>query len=175
MLHGNTGAMAAPELPLVTIGDLSNLIVKLDIPEKYYEIFRTGKDMSIKIIRPQSGRPPFEAEILNISPVINPETKNFRTTCRLKGDLSPLRPGMFVYCDFELDSLNDAFYLPHKTLGPGNSLWYVDPENLTARKTELPEIFANADYFVIPDEMSNFDFIIEGQSFLQPGRNIVIR
>ena len=175
MIHANQGSLAAPELPVVTIGDLSNLIVKLGVPDKYYELFRTSPDMEISIYRPKGEANAVKAHIKNISPIISPETRNFDITCDLEGDLSSFRPGMFVYCMFSVDQIDNVYYLPHGTLGPGSSLWYVEPETSTAEKIEFTQAFSNNDYFTIPDEFADYDFIFEGQSFLTAGQRVRIK
>jgi RND family efflux transporter MFP subunit len=175
MIHSNQGSMAAPEIPIMTIGDLSDLIVKLNVPDKYYELFRTSPDMNVKIIRPRFTAKPIEAHISSISPIINAESKNFEITCGIDGDISMLRPGMFVYCVFEVDRRDDVYYLPLEILGQGDSLWYVDSAASTGEKVDIHNSFMNTDYFSIPEKIADYDFIIEGQSFLQPGQLVQIR
>lgn len=175
VIHANQGSIAAPELPVVTIGDLSNLIVKLGVPDKYYELFRTSPDIEISIYRPKGEKNAVKAHIKNISPIISPETRNFDIACDLEGDLSTFRPGMFVYCMFNVDQIEDVYYLPHGTLGPGSSLWYVEPETSTAEKFAFTQTFSNNDFFTIPEEIANYDFIIEGQSFLTAGQRVRIK
>jgi len=175
IIHSNQGSLAAPEIPILTIGDLDNLIVKLNIPDKYYEMFRTASNMNVEIIRPRFENDPIEAHISSISPIINAESKNFIITCGIDGDISKLRPGMFVYCNFEIDRAEEIYYLPLKILGQGNSVWYVDSETSAGEKIEISDYFMNTEYFSIPESMADYDFIIEGQSFLQSGQQVQIR
>ncbi|MBI9108923.1 MAG: efflux RND transporter periplasmic adaptor subunit [Spirochaetales bacterium] len=175
LIHSNQGSMAAPEIPILTIGDLSNLIVKLNIPDKYYELFRSSQEMKVKIIRPRYESEPIDAHISSVSPIINAESKNFEISCRIDGDISSLRPGMFVYCIFEVDRREDVYYLPLEILGHGNSLWYVNSSTSTGEKIEITDSFMNTEYFTIPEKMADYDFIMEGQSFLQPGQKVQIR
>lgn len=174
-LHSNKGSLAAPELPILTIGDLSNLIVKIGVPDKYYEIFRTSPDMKIQIFRPRFEEKKIDAAIKNISPVISPQTRNFEIVCELDGDISSFRPGMFVYCSFIIDQIKDVFYLPHQALGAGGTLWYVEPVTSTAEKIEFTRTFTNDSFFSIPAELSEYEYIIEGQSFLTSGQKVYIK
>ena len=175
IIHSNQGSIAAPELPIITVGDLTELIVKLNIPDKYYEQFTENPEMKTRIIRPGHEAEPIEARIESISPIINAESKNFEITCTLEGDISMLRPGMFVYCIFETGRAEDVYYLPQFILSQGNSLWYVNGETHTAEKIELQQVFMNNDYFAIPDEIAGNRFISEGQSFVRPGQKVEIR
>ncbi len=174
-IHANQGSIAAPELPVLTVGDLTNLIVKLSIPDRYYELFRTSPDMRIKIFRPGNEASAAEASIKNISPIISPETRNFEVVCTIDGDKSVFRPGMFVYCLFNVDHAEDVFYLPHKALGPSGTLWYINPQSSTAERIDFAGYFSNNNFFAIPEELAHYDFIIEGQSFLTPGERVRIK
>ena len=175
VIHSNQGAIAAPELPLITIGDLDSLIVKLMIPDKYYELFRSRADMKTEIIRPAFPDKPMRAIIDNISPIINAESKNFEVSCKHLGDISTLRPGMFVYCIFETGRAENVYYLPQHILGRDNSLWYIDEANQTAEIIKLEETFMNNEFFTIPEKYASYRFISEGQSFIQAGQKIQIR
>ena len=175
VIHSNQGSIAAPDLPILTIGDLSTLIVELNVPDKYYDMFYNNMDMGVKIFRPDFEENNIDAVISNISPVISAESRNFKIICRLSGDISGFRPGMFVYCVFNTGTAEDVYYLPNEVLGPGNSLWYVNKENDTAEKIDFKKEFSNRDYFVIPDELGGYDFIVEGQSFLTPGQRVRIK
>ena len=175
MIHANQGSIAAPELPLVTIGDLSNLIVSLSVPDKYYELFRTKPDMVISVFRPGQSEFAVTGWIRNISLVISPESRNFQVICRLSGDISRFRPGMYVYCVFHTDTRNMVYYLPHSTMGPGQTLWFFERESSTARQLDFKPEFSNDDYFIIPPEYADFDFILEGQSFLSDGQHVKIK
>ena len=174
-IHANQGSIAAPELPVLTVGDLTDLIVKLNIPDRYYELFSTSPEMLVTIFRPGNQESAAGASIKNISPIISPETRNFEVVCTIDGDKSGFRPGMFVYCLFNIDHAEDVFYLPHKVLGPSGSLWYIDPLSSTAEKISFTAKFSNSSFFTIPEEFSDYDFIIEGQSFLTPGELVMIK
>ena len=175
MIHANQGSIAAPELPILTIGDLSNLVIKLSVPDKYYELFRTKRDMKIRAFRPGGEDKAVQADIRNISPVISPESRNFEVECSLSGDISALRPGMYVYCVFDTESRDEVFYLPYSALGPNKTLWYVDSATSTAEKLDFEMDFSNDEYFSIPTNAAGYDFIVEGQSFLTEGQLVKIK
>ena len=175
MIHSSQGAIAAPELPILTIGDLSRLIVELNVPDKYYDLFRTKTNMDVRISRPYSKSDTVDAFISNVSPVISAESRNFQVICRLSGDLSCFRPGMFVYCVFNTGTAEDVYYLPNSVLGPNNSLWYVKDSTSTAEELTLNSDFVNREYFTIPDDICEYEFIVEGQSFLNPGQKVKIK
>ena len=175
MLHSNQGAIAAPELPLLTLGSLTDLIVKLDVPDKYYETFSSFPDMKVGIRRPAADTPDAPAHVSSVSPVISPSTRNFKIECSLDDNVDAFRPGMFVHCSFSISSMQDVCYLPNRVMGASGSVWYVNEEDSTARRIEPSVLFRNNEYFAIPDELADYRFITEGQSFLSPGQKIRIK
>lgn len=170
--HVSRGAMVAPQVPVITIGDIYNLKVNSGIPEIHYSFFVKNRDkMSVLLSVPALGNRQFSGRIRNIAPFISPQTRNFSVKCQVDDVLSELRPGMFTYLDFVLEERRDIFYLPYKTLSGGNELWFVHGEGKVGMIEFSPE-FGNELYFQIPENLADKQFIIEGQSFLKVGSAI---
>lgn len=169
--HASRGSLVAQQVPIVTIGDLEHLMIKAKIPEKYYAFFANkGKEMEIEAELPALEEKNIEALIKTVSPYISPETKNFETECRLTGETSLLRPGMFVYLTFVLDKRIDIYHLPFDVLVGGDTLWHVNTEDCTATRMEFEPSFYNNDLFQIPSDYTGIPFIFEGQHFLKEGQ-----
>ena len=170
--HVYRGSMVAPQIPVVTIGDINNLKVNSAVPEIHYSFFQKHKgDMEIKITVPALDNQSFEGVISNIAPYITPQTRNFVVKCLIEDNESLLRPGMFVYLDFVLENKTDIFYLPYDALSTGNTLWFVD-ENGKAGQLSFTPAFANEEYFQINRDISSYKFILEGQNFLTEGQPV---
>lgn len=170
MRHGTPGEIAAPERPLVTIGDLGSLMVKARVPERYYETFLKRRDaMVITITRPGGGE--YRGQVVSISPFVSAETKNFEVVVAIQGALSLLRPGMFVAIAFELERWKDAYSLPFEAL-TGGRVWWV--EDGTARSEVFQADRASDTSFLVPDEWAERDFIIEGQYFAREGSAVSV-
>jgi membrane fusion protein (multidrug efflux system) len=170
--HTSIGSLVASDVPIVTIADLADLTITVGIPEKYYARFlEQREDLSISARLPALENKTFEATLETISPYIASETKTFEVTCRLSGQISSVRPGMFVCLTFVLGSRKNVYSLPYKTLVAGNYLWYVDGEN-TAHRIQFSPTFHTSDRFIIPDKYSDYRFIIEGQHFLREGQKV---
>lgn len=126
MSHLSVGDLAAPERPLVTIGDLKSLVVKANIPESYYETFLELADEMKVIIRRSEFDQGFEASISQVSPFISAESRNFQVVCNISGNPSFLRPGMSIYLDFILAEKPDIYYLPYDVLVGNDSIWVLN-------------------------------------------------
>ena len=159
--HVSAGSIAAPERPLVTIGDLADLVVCAKVPERYYEDFTAGKDsMVIRVMRPGSGEYP--GRIRSISPFVSAETKNFDVVIAIGGTPEALRPGMFVSVEFELARWPDVYSVPFEAL-IGGRLWWV--EDGKAKSVPFEPVDASAAAFAVPAEWADREVIVEGQYF----------
>jgi RND family efflux transporter MFP subunit len=169
--HTSVGSLVAPEVPLVTVGDLDSLIIKARVPEKHYAYFaRNRENLTIEASLPALGGEIIPAKVDTVSPYISPETKTFETVCTLDSRDALLRPGMFINLSFILEERRDASYLPFETLVGGNALWWIDTQECRAREMEFEPGFHNNDIFQVPDEYSSRPFIIEGQHFIRDGQ-----
>jgi len=173
--HTSVGSLVAPQVPLVTIGDLDRLVVNAKIPESYYYFFQEKqKKMKIEANIPALRNNDFSARITKLSPYISPETKNFETVCEFTGDTSYIRPGMFIELEFVLNEKTDVWKLPYKALIGGETLWYVDSEDGLAKSMEYQPGFGSEEEFEIADQYATMLFIVEGQHFLSEGHEIRI-
>lgn len=164
--HLSAGSIAAPERPLVTIGDLSDLVARARVPERYYEEFTAKRDtMRITITRPGGGE--YRGAIRSISPFVSAETKNFEVVVSIGGKPEALRPGMFIALEFELTRWPDVYSLPFEALGGNNTLWHVD-NGLAVKETYKPANMTDS-AFEVPALWADRDFIIEGQYFARDG------
>jgi len=168
--HLAAGSIAAPERPLVTIGDLGDLVVRARVPERYYENFLAGAGPGrIVVRRPGGGQYP--GRVRSVSPFVSAETKNFEVTVAIGGGSEALRPGMFVTVDFELARWPGVYSLPFEALG-GGRLWWV--EDGRARSAPFLPGDASETAFAVPPEWAERDFILEGHYFAREGAAVVV-
>lgn len=173
--HLSVGSLAAPERPLLTIADLQNLLIRCQIPEKYYGVFQEalkgdGKKLPISIRRSDGSTYP--GVLRSVSPYVSAETKNFEVVITVASAADELRPGMFVTNTFELSRLSQVYTLPFTALAGGNSLWYV--EEGRAKRAEVAVTESNERAFVVGPEWKDRDVILEGWYFLREGNPVVV-
>jgi RND family efflux transporter MFP subunit len=161
------GSIASSPNPMAVIADLSNQIVNIEVPEKYFDIFNANKDtMRVTISRPNNGTST-TAQVLSIDPYIKPESKVFALKCQLQGDLSYFRPGMYVLATIEYDRAENVPVLPQRVRKTDGSVYYYDPSDATANyisPEQLNITMENEDYFEVPAKYASFNFIVDGQN-----------
>ncbi len=171
--HTAAGSLVGPQVPIMTIGDLDNLEIKAKIPEKYYELFVNKKNgIPVTLTLPALQNRKLPARIETVSPYISPETKNFEAVCKISGDFSTVRPGMFINMTFVLDEVLEVYYLPFQALVGGEHLWFVDPRENTAHRIDYSLSYYTNDYFKVPEKYKEYLFILEGQHFLRQGQKV---
>ncbi|MBI9101910.1 MAG: efflux RND transporter periplasmic adaptor subunit [Spirochaetales bacterium] len=172
--HINRGSMAGPGTPLVTVGDLDTLMVEVHVPEEHYSFFLQGEStmeafMTVSALGDQN----IPLEIEAISSHINMNTRSFLVKCRISEETRGLRPGMHVKVGFITGFQDDVLYLPFKVTSEGNRLWFVNSNGAADYTIFIPDFYSQ-DYFSIPEEYADYDFILEGQHFISPGREVTV-
>lgn len=171
-VQATEGSLVSAGTPVVTIGTIDNLIMRVNVPEKYYEYFYLqDQEMNIELSRPDYKYQTYKVNIRYISPVINPQSMSFEVVCHFEKAPEMLRPGMFMKAEFVLDEANDIYYLPATTI-KNNMVWYVDQETSTAHQLEINQGFTTDDYIEIPAEYKDYKFINEGFYFLKENQKV---
>lgn len=169
--HINAGSIVAQTIPVLTLGSLTELIVKVKVPEEYYPYFSYDKEGNeILVTHPSLMGEGITGTIKSVAPYISPESRNFEVTIGID-ETENLRPGMLIYINFSLETREDSYYLPHSVITDGNKLWYVNSDS-RAISLEYNNIFEANDFFQISEEYKDYNFIYEGQHFLSEGQAV---
>ncbi len=168
--HLAGGDVASPERPLMTVGDISRLVVRAAVPEERYSYFATSRNTLA--LRVEAAGRSYPARIRTVAPYVQSETRTFQVVCDLTGDVSILRPGMSVTVTFVLKAIQDVPTIPQESLGYGGTLWYV--EDSRAYSMEAPDLFSDDERMQLPEEESHRTFIVQGHHFLSDGQRVEI-
>lgn len=170
---GNTGS------PVAIIADLDNLVMNISVPEKYYQLINDNRDeLRITITKPASSVSEaiaVEAEILAISPYVDPVSKNFVMKVKLKSNISSFTPGMYVKAEI-VYAFERVYALDLSARNVDGSIYYIDYSNGETRAKYIDASAALSDnsYFAIDEEYKDFDFIVRGQNTVLSGQLVEI-
>jgi len=166
------GALVSSQVSLMSVAARGTNILKVDIPENYYESFSSNRGLPLEIIRPDSPEVIYRGKIQYVSPFISPGTMKFQVTVEIE-DRGILIPGMYVEAAFVLEQRQDLLSLPYSVLTGKGKLWTVDDTG-HAHST-VPEILFQGDrYFSLNEELAGAAVISEGQHFLGEGQEVRI-
>ncbi|MBF9016291.1 MULTISPECIES: efflux RND transporter periplasmic adaptor subunit [unclassified Oceanispirochaeta] len=172
--HREEGALISPEVPLLTIADLNNPELNIDVPEEYYGRFRDhGLSMHIVTRIPALENEEFSSRVRQVAPWIAPKSKTFQLQLDVDDPEKLIRPGMFAAVLIELELLEETAILEWKTLDADGGLWYLDNDNLP-RRMEYEPLIQGEEGFQAPEGMEDLSFILEGQHFLTEGHELRI-
>lgn len=178
MTDGAVGGIATSSSPICVVADLSKLIVNVSIPEKYYlEMYSRKEDIKITVER-KVGDETYvaEADLVSLSPYIDPTTKTFSAKVKLKGDVSAFRPGMMVDINVIYREEN-VLSLPQSVKKLDGSLYSVEEAkdgSMKAKYQSLPVLLSDDEYFQIDDSFADTRFIYRGQSKVLDGQSVVV-
>jgi membrane fusion protein (multidrug efflux system) len=169
------GSTAAQGSSLAVIADLGNLVVNLKVPEKNYDIFlKKQGTIKVTVSRPD-GSSSCLAEVLSIDPYIQAQSKVFGVKCKLIGDVSGLRPGMYVKATVEYDQRKSVPLLPQKIRKADGSCYLYDAETSTVKYVELSPELESETVFVVPDAYKDAVFVFDGQGTVFDGQSVRVK
>lgn len=163
--------------PIAVLADLSNQVVRLKVPEKYYDLFTLERDkLSVKVTRPAE-KNMFEdavtsATIENIAPYVSPDSKNFMVVCHLNEPAERFRPGMFVKVQVAYKTYENVPLISLKARKMDGSFYIYNEADKTVKFVEGDNFPNDGENFIVPEEYRNSYIVMDGQNFVFDGQKV---
>ncbi|MDC7124687.1 MAG: efflux RND transporter periplasmic adaptor subunit [Spirochaetales bacterium] len=174
------GSIGNTKQPVAVLASLDNLVVRLQVPERYFDLFSQQKmELEAFVIRESDNAPDGEliapAIIETIAPYVEPTAKTFEVKFRLKEDLDLFRPGMYVKAKIVYQRRAGVPALPETAKKLDGSVYLYDEETTKVSWINfVPEIESDG-YFSVPDEYAENFFVISGQNSLIDGQPVSVK
>ena len=171
------GSIGSTQQPVAIIADLTKQVVRLNVPEKYFDLFNQEKNKISAIIK-RPGLDGFSedticnTEIDTIAPYIQPESKTFQVVFNLLDNLDFFRPGMYVDVIVNYAQHNDIPTLPLEVLKVDGTCYIFNEETQTVEHKNFSTEIRDDKFFKIPEELSDKNFVINGQGFVFDGQKV---
>lgn len=169
----SVGSLASPQQVLAVVADLSDLEVRLDVPEKYFDLFaHNSNSLSAQVVRPGESvaQEVFCSAIIDtVAPYIDAESKTFQVVLKLQDGAELFKPGMYVKAEVFFQSYENILALPLTARKSDGSIYLFHPEEQgekTLGKVEhiqLDTIVSDDQWFMIPQEYKGQSFVLQGQ------------
>lgn len=196
------GSVASPQQPVAVVADLSDLVVRLDVPEKYFSLFNKSRDsLEAVVTRPGeegiSESAQCTASIDTIAPYIDGASKTFETVLQLEDVPGDFRPGMYVKVTVVFQRHEDVPVLPVSARKTDGSCYLFVMDNAggestdmetgatgvsmekvargTARHVVLDAAVSDGEWFMVPPEYAECLFIVEGQGTVFNNQPVLAR
>ena len=176
------GDIGNQQSPVAIVADLNNLVVRLKVPEKYFDLFVSEKEnLSVKITRPAE-KNLFEdavspAIIENIAPYVSPQNKTFEVVCRLTQNSERFKPGMFVKVQIAYKTYENVPVIPLNAKKMDGSFYIYDEESQTVhfqmpdKQTSISSVNDGIN-FIVDEKLADSYFVIDGQNFVFDGQKV---
>lgn len=170
----SVGSVASPQQVLAVIADLSDLVVRLDVPEKYFDLFANNSlSLTAQIVRPGdsiSKEVQCFATIDTVAPYIDGESKTFQVVLQLQDHLANFKPGMYVKAEVFFQSYENVLALPLAAKKSDDScyLFHLEKQDSnekslgTVEHIQFDTVVSDDQWFMIPQEYSEQPFVIQG-------------
>ena len=181
MANGAVGSIGATTQPIAVIADLTKLVVRLNVPEKYFDLFNQDKDNLTAVIR----RPGLEdysedavcnAVLETMSSYIQPESKTFKVVFSLEDNLEDFLPGMYIEVIVTYSAKEGILALPLKVLKTDGSCYTYNPETQTVDWLDINSSIRDDKYFALSSkDGANYKdtyFVISGQDTIFDGQKV---
>jgi RND family efflux transporter MFP subunit len=119
---------------VVTLMDYSKLLMEVNLPEKSLSAIKIGQE--VFITNYTLPKDTLKAQINELSPVVNTDTRTFKGKVLINNPDYKLRPGMFVKADIEVDRRDSAIVIPKEIIvsgARGKTVFVVDRGTSQAR------------------------------------------
>ncbi|MBO4410157.1 MAG: efflux RND transporter periplasmic adaptor subunit [Spirochaetales bacterium] len=167
------GSIGTSTSPLYVIADLDKLQINLNVPERYFDLIIENKD-SIQAIVTRDGVST-KAVVDTVAPYVSPESRTFKVTLKLEGDVSAFRPGMYVQVSLVYRVYENALVLDQNVRNTDGSSYWYDPETQTARYVSLEVLASENTRFMIDEKWADTLFITDGQGSVLDGQRVSVR
>lgn len=125
----DVGDYLSPGTEIVTLQDLSTLLVDFFLPEQDFPLLKPGQAVSVRVAAyPEQT---FEARIDAISPRVDNETRNLLVRASMANPDGKLLPGMFANLEVQLPDNTPRVVVPETAVAftlYGNSVYVVVPQ-----------------------------------------------
>jgi len=173
MADSAEGSIGTSSNPLYVIADLNSLQINLNVPERYFNLIIANKDNIRAIVYRDGAEVP--AVVDTVAPYVSPESKTFKVTLKLQGDVSRFRPGMYVRVSMVYLTYENALVLDQTTRNTDGSAYIYDPETQTAKYVSLDVIASDNTKFIIDEKWADTLFIVDGQGTVLDGQKVNAR
>ena len=112
--HLDNGALVNPSLPLVSLVDLSTMVMLINVPEKDLVKIRSGLSADIAFDAFADRR--FRGRVVRLSPVLDAATRTGLVEIEVANPKLELRAEMFARVELDLGNLHKALLVPREAL-----------------------------------------------------------
>ncbi len=171
------GGVGTQTQPVAVLADLTNQVVRLKVPEKYFDLFNLERESLLVTVTRPAEKNMYEdavttATIENIAPYVSPDSKNFIVVCKLDEPGNRFRPGMFVKVQVAYKTYENVPLVSLKARKMDGSFYVYDEATSTVKFVEADDFPVDENNFIVPEQYRNSYIVMDGQNFVFDGQKV---
>ena len=171
------GGVGTQTQPVAVLADLTNQVVRLKVPEKYFDLFNLERESLLVTVTRPAEKNMYEdavttATIENIAPYVSPDSKNFIVVCKLDEPGNRFRPGMFVKVQVAYKAYENVPLVSLKARKMDGSFYVYDEATSTVKFVEADDFPVDENNFIVPEQYRNSYIVMDGQNFVFDGQKV---
>ena len=171
----NEGAMITANTPIISVIDITNLTVAIDVVERDY--FKIKQGMSVEVSPIALSNATFTAKVTRIAPMLDEVSRQARIELNLRNPDFELKPGMFVTAKVIYGTHKDTIIIPIEALvirKEKEGVFIVDETNKVAKFIPVECGYRNSKQVEILSPEISGRVVTLGQHLLEDGMAIRI-
>ena len=171
------GGVGTQTQPVAVLADLTNQVVRLKVPEKYFDLFNLERESLVVTVTRPAEKNMYEdavttATIENIAPYVSPDSKNFIVVCKLDEPGNRFRPGMFVKVQVAYKTYENVPLVSLKARKMDGSFYVYDEATSTVKFVEADDFPVDENNFIVPEKYRDSYIVMDGQNFVFDGQKV---
>jgi RND family efflux transporter MFP subunit len=175
LLNVTQGEVVSPGSPLLTVSDLSQVFVTINLSDSY--IGRVKKGQSIQLTFTAYPGEMFRGTVRQISPTADPATQTFPVKILLANTAQKLKAGMLAEVKFNFNQRHNVFQLPSEAIvdETGSKSVFIVQNSRSIRKKVILGI-TNGKMAEIRSGLTGKEQVVTlGQNNLEDGSKVVVK
>ncbi|MFC1568624.1 efflux RND transporter periplasmic adaptor subunit [bacterium] len=182
----DNGDMANPVLPVVTVVQMDQVEIMIDVPEKELGRLSKGQKALVKVVSFPDKI--FQGKVNKISPILDPLTRMATLEVLVDNPKHELRPGMYANIEITVGLIEDVLVLPRYAVLESTSLKKVDGIDTVVRnyfvyvvadslaeQRELEVTYVNHRFVAVQSGVEvGEQLVVNGQNNLRHGLPVLI-
>jgi multidrug efflux pump subunit AcrA (membrane-fusion protein) len=165
------GDTVSTSTAIMVVGDLSALMIETFVPERFSNAAQRG--LGAEIFLEALPGESFRAEVVEVSPVLDPGSRTLRIRLRFAGETDPrIKAGMFATVSLVTNTRRDVPVIPQGSVINTYGSWIVfsvDERNIASRR-ELVLGLENEEFVEVLSGLEVGELVVsQGQNFLSDG------
>ena len=112
--HLDNGALVNPSMPVVSLVDLSTMVMEINAPEKDLVKIRTGLEAGIVLDAYPDQK--FKGRVIRLSPILDPATRTGSVEIEVPNPKMMLKAEMFARVELDLGTRHNTLLVPREAL-----------------------------------------------------------